>query len=171
MSKKIQNNHGFTLLEMIVALAIIAILSGVGVFSVINYRPAYRFREATRDATSILQQARFEAIQRNARCAVTYNVPAGSYLAFVDNNQNFQFDAGDTQISVVQLADYQYVSFVAAGTSFPNNGVGFPTVGFNNRGLPIYNGGVIGTFGTILQSTQGRQRQINISPSGNVRIQ
>lgn len=171
MLKKIQNNRGFTLLEVVVVLAIVAILAGVGTFSVVNYRPAYRLREAARELASTIQNARFEAIQRNASCAVSYNVPGTSYLSFVDNNQNFQFDAGDVQLTAVQLANYEYVSYVAGGLTFPNNGVGNPTVAFNNRGLPIYNGGGVGAFWATVQSTQGTQRQIRVSTAGNVRIQ
>jgi type IV fimbrial biogenesis protein FimT len=171
MKTGLSNNRGFTLVEVIVVVALIGILAGTAVFYVNRYLPIYRLREATRDMASTLQQARYEAVRRSSPCIVSFNSNGFDYLSFVDNNQNFQFDAGDVQLNAVRLANYQYVNFGPLGIAFNNNGAGEPTVGFNNRGLSIDMLGAAVNGLVDLQNTQGHSRQVVVNPAGNVRIQ
>lgn len=61
--------HGFTVIEALIGIAILAVLLGIGAMQL-------RTRSATayaRDLRSLVQQARFEAIKRNAPVAVIWN--------------------------------------------------------------------------------------------------
>lgn len=187
---KMKKSEGFTLLEILVAIAIVAILAGVGAVYVDRSLPVYRLREATRDMTSTLQQARLEAIRRSNNSVISFNVNVAGvvfdYLSFVDTNQDFIFNGGDIQLAAKQLTDYQYVFWgkdpdgdgvddgiadpVGVAVNFANNGAGSPSIGFTNRGMSINPGGGLG-MGTIqLENTQSRVRQVVVNAAGNVRI-
>lgn len=187
-----RNSRGFTLLEIIVAIAIISILAGVGAFYANRYLPVYRLREATRDMISTLQDSRHEAIRRSDQCVVTFGVNIGGvvfdYLSFVDVNQDFVFNGADIQLEARQLAAYQYVLWgddgvVVDGTgdgvadplgvavSFAANTIGNPTIGFNNRGMSVSPAGGFGAGTIQLENTQARVRQVIVNAAGNVRIQ
>ncbi len=169
--------RGFTLIEIIVVIALISILAGIGALSARNYMPIYQLREATRDMSTVLQQARAEAVRRNTPVAVVYDLTAGneSVAVFVDNNQNFIFDAGDIALNNIAIDDYRNIRFGNAtlglpGANFPANVGGNPVVAFNNRGMSLNAAGGFGAGTIWLQNTQGRERSIVVNAAGHVRI-
>ncbi len=66
---------GFTMVELMVAIAVAGILLGIGVPSYRSFVAGQRIRTATSELNYALLQARSEAIKRNAAVTVT---PAGS---------------------------------------------------------------------------------------------
>ena len=70
---------GATLLEMLVAIGIMAILLGIGVPNLQRLRGPYALRSAGRQIVADLQMARQRAITRNARIRVAY-APDGYIL-------------------------------------------------------------------------------------------
>lgn len=58
-------NKGFTLLETLVVLAVVAVLAGIGGPALISALPGAEMDRATRTVVSMCRHARFEAIKRN----------------------------------------------------------------------------------------------------------
>lgn len=66
------SKKGFTLVEMLVVVALIAILASIGVPSLLNMMNRIRLTRATRDVSIALQAARLKAIAKNRKHKVYF---------------------------------------------------------------------------------------------------
>jgi len=66
------NRRGFTLAEILVAVAVFAILAAIAVPQFIAFRPANRLNGATRQVYSELMWARSKAVNENSSYVVTF---------------------------------------------------------------------------------------------------
>jgi general secretion pathway protein H len=69
------NKKGVTLVELIVVLAIIAILAGLIAPNIGGWLPRYRLRSATRDIASTLRTAQMKAVSNRMEYQVDFTVP------------------------------------------------------------------------------------------------
>lgn len=138
---------GFTLVELLVALAVAAILLAAGVPSFRSTIVSNRLTSTTNDLVGTLAQARSEAIRRGARvtvcissngtsCATTGSWEQG-WISFLDGTRSgttAAVDTGEAVIAVTQRAPSstlvrgsasveQYVSFSSDGTARLMSGV------------------------------------------------
>ena len=65
-----KNQQGFSFLELMVIIAIIALLSALAAFSIPEWRANITLKTAARDVVSSFQFARVEAAKRNATASV-----------------------------------------------------------------------------------------------------
>lgn len=152
-----KNQSAFSIMELMITIAIIAIVSAISIPNYISWRDNYKLGSASRDIMSIFQNAKIRAVKDNANVEVIFNLGAGTYFAFVDNVAiNGVFDAGETTFSNNQMP--AGVSITAC--TFAGN-----QTGFAGNGLPSNLGSV------TLTNQQGRTSQIFLSIAGNVRIQ
>ncbi len=70
---------GFTLMEVLMVIAVSAILSVIAWAGLNSLLPAYRLKIAAGDLYANLQRAKQEAIRINGECAVYFDIPAGRY--------------------------------------------------------------------------------------------
>lgn len=165
-----QKEAGFSILELMVAIGILAILAAVGLPGFIQWRADAQLSYAAQDIYSSFQKAKVEAARRNNYCTIIIN--ADNFTIFVDSNQNFSLDGGETVISSIDLPDYAGVSLDASqgggdGLTFasPTNGIAFSPNGF-----PMDNTDSITSGAVFLINNGNEQTRIDISPAGNVRI-
>ena len=78
-------NRGFTLVELLVLLTLLAILVGFSSTAMMKYLPRADLKYAARTIASICQHARMEAIKRNAPVEVRFNSADQSCTMLVDN--------------------------------------------------------------------------------------
>lgn len=71
--------RGFTVIELMVALAIVAIIVKTALPNFLTWMPTLKLSGAARQIATDLQLARVQAIAKNASQAVTFNTAAGSY--------------------------------------------------------------------------------------------
>ncbi len=175
----ISNKKGFTLVELAVAIAIIAILSAVATPVILRWLPDYRLRMAARDLFSNMQLAKMTAVKSNTNVAVVFNQAVGGtvfdYAVFVDSNNNVEYDAGEVVIARVRLADYRGVQFDPTqgggnGLTFTNNDDGLPAIAFRGNGLTRNNGGGFGAGTAFFSNTNARTLSLVVTAAGNIRI-
>jgi type IV fimbrial biogenesis protein FimT len=132
---------GFTLIELMVTLAVAAIVVTMAVPSFQSVINGSRLAGATNEMITSLQLARGEAIRRNARAGVCLSADTNTgegaecatadvdgWIAFVDANDNGVFDSGTDTLLRTTLLDGQVVAGLSAG-------IGSNTVMFRPDGL------------------------------------
>jgi Tfp pilus assembly protein FimT len=77
------DQSGFALADLMVALAVLAVLASVSVPAVTSWYPTYQLRNAVRELHSNMQLVRLEAIRQNTSCTITFT--AGSYTCSSPN--------------------------------------------------------------------------------------
>lgn len=80
-------NGGFTLVEMLFAIGVVATLSGMTLPPVLRVLEDYRTAGAARYVATCLYRARTEAVRRSANVAVRFT-DAGEFATYVDGNAN-----------------------------------------------------------------------------------
>lgn len=113
---------GFTLMELLVTMAIIATISSVTAVNVIRDIPRHRLTNAASQLAWTFRGLRMRAISQHHAVTVTFTTPHG-YTVWTDRNDNGMRDGGEehtVDISEtspgVQLASTAHPTFTAAGT-------------------------------------------------------
>ena len=143
-----RKDSGFTLIELIVVIGIVAILAAVVVPNLIGWLPKYRVGNATRDLMSAVEFARLQAIRENADVDVN--------LDYVNESVTVVNTAGNT------LRRIQYQS----GIDLIDSGLG-ALLQFDGRGFANASGLV--TVGHAMDATLSRN--VIVTLAGNASIQ
>lgn len=87
---------GFTVIELLAAMAVAMILLGIAVPGFLSWLPTVRLSGAARQVATDLQVARMKAISQNVSYTVTFNVTNGSYTFGSDSRDLGQLYPGIT---------------------------------------------------------------------------
>ncbi|MCJ7547772.1 MAG: GspH/FimT family pseudopilin [Deltaproteobacteria bacterium] len=186
-SRGVRDNseRGVTLIELVVVMAIIAIMALFMTPSLGEWVQNYRIKQAARNVASDLQSAKMQAISMHRYCTVAFN--ANGYVIFPDYDNDMVLDTADypsdldgdganenetTDIfkTVILSNEYKTVTF---DTSQTGNGINFPNnmVAFDSRGLPRNNtGGFAGGTAFLINTTNNKARSVTVSSTGAVSI-
>lgn len=152
------NSKGFSLIELIVVIAIVAIVGGIGYPRLMKIRNNVRTRGVTSDIFSSFRHAQSTAVKQNADVTLQFKA-AGTYLAFVDNGEG----GGTADDGVVNGSEQTLFSeTVKPGTSIAAD---FSTV-FTSRGRPSG----IGNVTIQNNSDPNLQYRISLSLAGRTDI-
>lgn len=161
--KKTVFQSGFTLVEVMVVIAIIAIMSGIAIPNFISWLPDYRLRSAARDIVSCMQLTKLRAVKENANAIVVFG--SNTYEAFFDNGAgggnagDRTKDAGEPGIKNAALP---------AGIELSNNnGNSAATLnfGFSSKGLSTGNGTL------LIENNKSNSITIALSNAGNIHVE
>ena len=159
---------GFTLIEIMIVVAIIGIGSAIAVPSYIQWIARSQLRQAASELQSNLVQSRMVAKNRNTAMTATF-------MKAADGRYSAAFGGGFAPISLP--------SSVTGGSMILVTGLGPPpttavtdfalsapgtlgTIQFNQQGLRVAGG--IGNQAVTLQSADGTTYSVVVAPSGKV---
>jgi type IV fimbrial biogenesis protein FimT len=161
---------GFSLIELLVVLAIAAVLLGIGVPNMQQYVVTSRLSGASNDLFTALNVARSEAVRRGVQVTLATNGAAGSrdwttgWTMFVDTNADGALTAGEEVLRVGAAQDVPMTVFGSAN---------FGTfVAFDSTGRLTTGGGsfVICHGTALVVDGIARSRAVVINSAGRVRI-
>ena len=151
-----KKQRGFTLIEVVITVAIVGILAMIAVPSMVGWKQERQMQGAARVFYSDLQHARFTAIREAEAVSFVITVPSGDYSLFIDPNQNYALDAGEKLLNSETLP---------AGVIFQNVTLAGNQTQFNSRGMAAETGSLDVT------NTQGDMLTIYLNSLGRMSIQ
>lgn len=77
-------NSGYTIIEVLTVIAIIAIVVGIVLPNVVGWLPRYRLSSGAEEIQSTLQLARLSAVKQNKSATVTFDTANHTFLAEID---------------------------------------------------------------------------------------
>jgi prepilin-type N-terminal cleavage/methylation domain-containing protein len=156
-------NTGFTFVEMMVTIAIIAITASIAIPNVIGWLPTHRLGTASRSILSVLQQARLRAVKENTFVTVQFDTGNENFTVFWDNGEG-----GGTSGDGLQNGTEKIFKSGAmpAGIDLKSTTFDDASVCFSNRGLPHP---ASEDTVTIINS-QNIKREIKVNQTGNSKI-
>jgi len=109
MRQRRNPGFGFTLTELLIVVALFAIMAGIAVPLLINVADGIKLGQATRDVERELQAARLRAVSSNQPMRVRFNCPAaGQYRVVELVGTASQPAAADIAADRCTLAAYPY---------------------------------------------------------------
>ncbi|MEJ2219277.1 MAG: GspH/FimT family pseudopilin [Desulfobacterales bacterium] len=154
-----RKNSGFTTYELMMTIAIMAVIAAISMPPYLRWYRSSRLRSAVSNVTADLEMAKTEAVRANAFVVIEF-YPA-MYKIFVDSNKDW--GSGGEKVLLTRALP-PTVNFDIASLSLP---VVNDKVRFNSRGLPAD----IVTPQTIKITQAGKDQQITINRLGNFNVQ
>ena len=154
---------GFTLLELIVVLAILGLVTAIGTPNVVSWLARLRSRAAADEVVSVLQSARLQAIARNTRLqACLYRDATPHDFLALRSLDALQPDCP----AAPAPSNPAYAAFRRTMTELP----GVRIVRTTRRSFVFGSRGTAtaGSF-TLETIVDGHQRKIIVAPNGRIR--
>lgn len=161
-----QRQLGFSLIELMIIIAILGTISAIAIPNIISYRDNARLKAGANEMLALFRKAQVNAVKRHYNTVLDFNT-AGTVNVYLDNGagalaNNSTQDAGEPTID-------QYT--VPVGCSLPAAKITFTGMetGFTQRGLPVgLNTGTVEVHSTSANSKVAYG--IVLSIAGHTRI-
>lgn len=153
------SHKGFSLIELMVVLAIMGVAALIAVPNIVSGLPAYRLKAAARDMTSQMRKARAIALKNKQNVSIRFDEAAGSFTF-----QDRVFPPSGSLTS-------QYGSNVAygVGDTGESDAITFPgtppEVTFTPQGFADNNGFI------YLTNARGDVRRVEVTVAGKITIE
>ena len=183
----LSRNLGFTTIELLVTVGIMATVAAISVPIFKNFSPSYNSKQAARNIVSQMQLARVHAIRNRVTTVVVFYPKnftvadkANSFLIFEDDNRddfdditddNWIRDVGE---KLLVPRTYMPAKVNLQSATFTDNGSGELTqttsCGFDSQGVAARKSAVYVIGDLKLQNDNGQERTITFNASGKTKI-
>ncbi|MDM8535701.1 GspH/FimT family pseudopilin [Desulfobacterales bacterium HSG17] len=159
------HSKGFTLMELMIGIAIIAIVSAVTVPTLIPAMANYRLKAGVNDLVSNFQYAKMEAVKRKENIVLTFDKNTHTYQIFVDNGngggtaEDFTKHNDEPSLGTISMP----AGVTIESVEFEKGASKYTEAGFNNIALPADD-----RAGDVIIKNSYRTYKITLSPAGNV---
>jgi len=152
----LNKESGFTLIELMMVIAIIGILSILTIPNMIGWQDSSKLRIAVNHLRGDLEKGRSWAIKQNV--VVMTQFTASGYVIAVQGGE-----------VLIRRQLPPGVRIILPDTTFADDDLdGNPDTSFNGRGIPVP--GVAGDLGNVVVEGRAGRRQININTVGRIQI-
>ena len=174
-ARALRTSRGFSLIELLVASAIILVVAAIATPSIVRSIRAYRVGSVGIEVSNILQRTRYEAIRRNIRTTCRGQVTGGQWQVWIDYNNDQRVDANEPFILVP--AD---MAFLGADQVPDVGSMGYPAtrqivgaISFDARGTVDFGPAapaVMLAFVGVPTDPSAGYRAIAVTPAGKTRM-
>ena len=151
------DNKGFTLVEAMVMVAIVATLIGFSYTGFSGVLQRQRCQAAAKKIAWLLKQAQMQAVEKHSRCAVILDTGNKTLQTFLDRDNDLTLGGNDTLLEQVNIAqEFKGVDIISGARFY-----------FSTKGIPK------GTYPNIqlsCQNTSGPNGSVTVSSMGRVTI-
>lgn len=148
-----KSDSGFTMVEMMIVIGVMAVLSAIATLSYLSMRPGLRLNGATRQVMGELMAARMKAVNLNRKVKVFF--PAGNiqYKICDDADGDGTVDEGEGDVRLINIQD------------------NYPNVTLTSNNEPIFSPrGTASNLPTITLSNSNGSKSLSIAMTGRVKI-
>jgi len=147
-----KKSAGFSIFELLIVIAVIAVVSAIVTPNIISWRNNAKLRGAADNLKGDLQMSKARAVRERTPVTVTFT--ATNYqVTYTDKNGNVQ-TVRNRKLPAGVRVDLDNTGFGAMGDKTE----------FNGRGIPV-------AGSARLVNTKGAQKSIVVSTLGRIRIQ
>ena len=166
--KRFIKNHGFTLLELLIVIAFVAIIMAIGIPNFSKWKEKYEINGQAQKVYFDMMLARSTSLKNNNNVSVTFDVSKNSYKVHDDTNNDSVEDQGESikSVNLENNVEFGYVpelsdidGNVVTSAIFLESG---NTVTFNSRGQASKGGSIFLIHRSDIGVSNDRLRSINI---------